>query len=1108
MSQERLGHYRILEKIASGAQGSVYRAFDPDAGLLVALKVLHDTVIGDPSYLERFHREASLASSMDHPNVARIFDVGEEDGRHYIALEYLPENLARLIEGGALPVDRVAKLAVGIADGLAEIHALGIVHRDLKPQNVLITQEGIPKVTDFGIARAESASSMTVTGALMGTPYYMAPEQARGDIADSRSDVYALGCVMYQMLTGELPFEAPTPLAVIRQHIEQEPRPLGHLRKDIPREVIAIVEKAMSKDPDQRYANGGEFALALRQAVPGLRAEPGATYRSTTHPPVEPRIAADTLRLGRRGGVGKLVRRVAIVSAALITAGVVGAIAINVVQNRAPGEGGGPGTPTGRFVGTGPVDERSSQSDPRVVFTERLVETAQPTATPGDFRAPQQIEPGSVVSRVSVGATAIAVAAATATATASEAGPDVINIEKPAPVETPTSALQSEPIISPPPVLITAGTPTPISSSSGSPADSDEFPQWVPQTAFTFDYLASVTIDPASRIHVGGDRGVVYQSGDNGATWQSQQIIESCKFRDIEFVTETRAFALDECGGVLFNSIDGGLTWERTGEINPAFEGVNDIHFIDADTGWAAGPSGFLAVTHNGGRSWEQLAIPTRSYLSAVYFADESRGWVSGLSGGLLLTSDGGQSWQLARTPTDCQINHFAARGSLVWAVGDCDQVIFSADGGATWEDRSIRTGSGTNFTDIEFLDDQTAWISGMQYDPERPVIMETHDGGKTWGLNAGVEELAFGFIEDMSIRVTSDGIVGWAVGSGGLLLKLVSAAEFAEIKSATTPEALRSGAPNGPPRSDLPLTYTWRRLGEFTFDSLYSVAVVNNERVHISGEGGAIYRTQDGGSSFDVADVSSGCSMLDLQFLSSQVGVSADECSGSVIRTLDGGETWNRLDAEPLPDSGATASFFLDAVHGWVAGWNGVLARTENAGRTWEQIEVPTTEGIEVIYFVNEEHGWLAGLQGAILRTRDGGTTWERARTPIIRCRVLDIDAHLPAVWAVDECGGVLVSNDGGETWEERSLDTGQRLEAIAVWDDRTAWAVGGAAFSDSPVILETRDGGESWSEVFSAQDIGGSMEDISVIDGPDGIAGWAVGQSGLIVKLTPTGF
>ncbi|MCH8102562.1 MAG: hypothetical protein IIB28_05350 [Chloroflexi bacterium] len=676
-------------------------------------------------------------------------------------------------------------------------------------------------------------------------------------------------------------------------------------------------------------------------------------------------------------------------------------------------------------------------------------------------------------------------------------------IEKPAPTNETTATAQPEPVLSPPPVLIPPSTPIPASS----PTDSEKFPQWVPQTPFTFDYLASVTIDPANRIHVGGDQGVVHRSEDGGATWQSQRVLDSCKFRDLEFVSEKQAFALDECGGSLFTTIDGGLTWERAGEINPTFEGVNDIHFIDSENGWAAGPSGFFAATHNGGKSWEQLSVPTRSYLSAVHFADEKRGWLGGLSGGLLLTSDGGVTWERVRTPTDCQINHIAARGSLVWAAGDCEQVIFSADGGATWEDRSLHTVNGTNFTDIEFLDDQTAWIAGMQYDPERPVIMETHDGGKTWRPNAAVEQSAFGFIQDMSVRITPDGIVGWAVGSGGLLLKLVPAAEFAAAVSSGTPEVVLSGAPDGVPRSDLPLTFMWRRLGEFTFDSLYSVAVVDNERVHIAGEGGAIYRTLDGGSRFEVADIAGGCSTINLQFVSTRVGVSADECGGNLIRTLDGGATWVRLDNEPLRDSGATASFFLDAVHGWVAGWNGVMARTGNGGRTWERIDVPTSDAIQVIYFVNEEHGWIAGLNSAILRTRDGGATWERARTPLIRCRVVDIDAHLPSVWAIDECGSVLVSNDGGETWKDRSLDTGQRLQAIAVWDARTAWAVGGAEFGDWPVIIETRDGGESWNEVFSAEDIGGSMEDISVIDGPDGIAGWAVGQSGLIVKLTPTG-
>ncbi|MCH7735745.1 MAG: serine/threonine protein kinase, partial [Chloroflexi bacterium] len=163
MAQERIGRYRILEEIASGTQGAVYRALDPDTGRLVAIKILHANLTLDRLYLERFHREASLAASIDHPNVVRIYDVGEADGRHYIAMEFLPENLARLIESGRLPVENAASLAAQIADGLGAVHEVGIVHRDVKPQNVLITPDGVAKVTDFGIARADSLSTMTAT---------------------------------------------------------------------------------------------------------------------------------------------------------------------------------------------------------------------------------------------------------------------------------------------------------------------------------------------------------------------------------------------------------------------------------------------------------------------------------------------------------------------------------------------------------------------------------------------------------------------------------------------------------------------------------------------------------------------------------------------------------------------------------------------------------------------------------------------------------------------------------------------------------------------------------------------------------------------------------
>ena len=240
--QQRIGRYQVLEEIASGGQGSVYRVFDPDTGQIVALKVLHPSLAGDRSYIERFHREARLAASINHPNVVRIFEVGEDNGRHFMSLEFLPESLARIVEsGGALPVDRAAEFGAQIADGLAAAHALGIVHRDIKPQNVLIGPDGTAKVTDFGIARAAAMTTMTATGAMMGTPHYMSPEQARGQRADIRADIYALGIVLYQMLTGKVPFDADTPLAVLEMHREATQPKVRQTRREVPSQLEAVI---------------------------------------------------------------------------------------------------------------------------------------------------------------------------------------------------------------------------------------------------------------------------------------------------------------------------------------------------------------------------------------------------------------------------------------------------------------------------------------------------------------------------------------------------------------------------------------------------------------------------------------------------------------------------------------------------------------------------------------------------------------------------------------------------------------------------------------------------------------------------------------------------
>ncbi len=262
----QIGKYQVLGEIASGAQGAVYRAVDPATAMTVAVKVLTGQGVTD---VERLRREASLVQAIDHENVVRLIEVGESEGLHFMAMEFIPETLSNLIEiTGALPVERAVALATGISDGLGYAHAQGIVHHDIKPQNVLLTPDGIPKVTDFGIARGEMLNTMTATGAMMGTPYYMSPEQANGERGDPRSDVYSLGCLLYQLLSGALPFSGGSPLSILRRHVEELPEPLKTRLPGIPDAVARCVEQAMAKDPGQRYADGNAFSTALREALP------------------------------------------------------------------------------------------------------------------------------------------------------------------------------------------------------------------------------------------------------------------------------------------------------------------------------------------------------------------------------------------------------------------------------------------------------------------------------------------------------------------------------------------------------------------------------------------------------------------------------------------------------------------------------------------------------------------------------------------------------------------------------------------------------------------------------------------------------------------------
>ena len=311
MQQQRIDRYIIDQAIASGTYGTVYRARDAITEQDVALKVLHPHWAPNTSLVERFSREGRITQSVIHPNIVRIHAVGQDGDQHFIAMEYLPVSVHDVMEQRPrMHVEYAIDLCVQVASGLNAARRRGITHRDIKPQNLLISEDGIVKLADFGIARDENLSTMTGTGAQMGTPAYMSPEQIRGGDVDTRSDIYSLGVVLYQMLAGRPPFESESQLELARQHIEEQPVSVSRLRPEVSIQLAQVVMKCLSKDPLDRYQTPYELAEALRNArnehrgtpassVPGFAPTLPVSYLVTTQAaepslprPVTPRTGA------------------------------------------------------------------------------------------------------------------------------------------------------------------------------------------------------------------------------------------------------------------------------------------------------------------------------------------------------------------------------------------------------------------------------------------------------------------------------------------------------------------------------------------------------------------------------------------------------------------------------------------------------------------------------------------------------------------------------------------------------------------------------------------------------------------------------------------------
>lgn len=263
------GRYRLVAPLGEGGMAAVYRGRDLRLNREVAVKVMHDDLNRDPEFLTRFHREAQFVASLSHPNIVPVYDVGDERGTHFIVMEYIRgRTLKELLDrDGPLSWARSVDIMTRVLDALGRAHAQGLIHRDVKPQNILITQDGTPRLADFGIARLADGST-TRTAAILGSAHYLSPEQARGEEASVQSDLYACGVVLYEMLAGRPPFDGANALAIANLHLSASPPSLRRDLSDLPAAIDAAVSRALAKEPSERFGDAAAFAAAIQISNP------------------------------------------------------------------------------------------------------------------------------------------------------------------------------------------------------------------------------------------------------------------------------------------------------------------------------------------------------------------------------------------------------------------------------------------------------------------------------------------------------------------------------------------------------------------------------------------------------------------------------------------------------------------------------------------------------------------------------------------------------------------------------------------------------------------------------------------------------------------------
>ena len=312
----KIGRYEIKSELGRGGMATVYRAYDPSFEREVAIKVLPREMMHDPQFRARFEREIKLVAALEHPSIVPVYDVGEEDGQPYFVMRYMTGgSLSNRIANGKMSLGDTAQIIGKIAQGLTYAHKKGIIHRDLKPDNILFDDNDDPFISDFGVAKLTESTSGSLTGAngVIGTPAYMSPEQATGEKVDGRSDIYGLGVIVYQMLSGQQPYNADTPMGVAIKHVTEPVPEILNVNPSLPYDVDEIIRYSMAKDKNKRYASAVDLAKALNMAAFGNEGNLTSTTNTGLRTAVN-KNSTTQLSRGRTGlAVGGIVLLVAII---------------------------------------------------------------------------------------------------------------------------------------------------------------------------------------------------------------------------------------------------------------------------------------------------------------------------------------------------------------------------------------------------------------------------------------------------------------------------------------------------------------------------------------------------------------------------------------------------------------------------------------------------------------------------------------------------------------------------------------------------------------------------------------------------------------------------